>query len=143
VSAEFYQYRELNLVLDYFERKGRGDLSIPVPSLSVFAHVTESKHASLALATFAERELRAIYMGIGRPVSQSQAAEFTECWESGQAAATSDEISQVESEIESALERVDELREQLADLKARGVEADSYLPEDLFPVIEQLQREGA
>lgn len=155
VIDDFYRCRELNLVLDYFERKARGDYSVPVPSQVVFDHVVGSTSASIALATFAERELRAIYLGIGRPVSQGQAAELMDAWQSGEASVTDREIADLESELydlESKIERMESERDVVSDLldAKRGDKekqvirfGGEYVPEDLMPVIEQLQREGA
>lgn len=144
---DFYKAREINQVLDYFERKARGDFSVPVPSCSVFSHMVDSTEASLALATFAERELRAIYLGIGRPVSQAQAAELIEAWESGSANTTDQEISELEDHIDSLESELEKAKDDLADLRrgqdAAQVRSERYLPADLMPVIEQLQREGA
>ena len=144
---DFYKARELNLVLDYFERKARGDFSVPVPGVSVFDHVVGSADASLALATFAERELRALYLGVGRPVTQAQAAELMEAWDCGAASTTAQEIDELEDlvdDLERQLERAqNELDDLRGDKEAALVRSAQYLPADLMPVIEQLQREGA
>lgn len=142
-TDDFYQARELNVVLDYFRRKSEGDWSSPVPALGVFENVIQSKSSPFSLATFAERELRAIYLGIGKPVSQEQALEFIECWDCGEASGLAGEIAEIEDEIKTAEAELDRLRCQLEELQAKGVEPDAYIPEDLMPVIEQLQREGA
>lgn len=145
-ECDFYETRELNLVLDYFRRKSEGDFSIPVPSLTVFEHVISSDHATLSLATFAERELRAIYLGIGRPVSQAQAGELIHCWHSGEASGLAGEIKELEAEIESIEAQLDCARDELEDLKFKQRQVgkpDDAVPEDLLPVIEALQREGA
>ena len=146
-GSDFYSLREFHLVLDYFERKARGDFSVPPPGVSVFDHVVGSADASLALATFAERELRALYLGVGRPVSQAQAAELMEAWDCGAASTTVQEIDELENlvdDLERQLERAkDELDDLRGDKEAALVRSAQYLPEDLMPVIEQLQREGA
>lgn len=142
-TDDFYQARELNVVLDYFRRKSECDWSTPVPALGVFENVIQSKSSTFSLATFAERELRAIYLGIGQPVSQGQALEFIECWDCGEASGLAGEIAEIEDEIKAAEAELDRLRSQLRELQTKGVEPDAYVPEDLMPVIEQLQREGA
>jgi len=142
-AYDFYAARELDMVLDYFDRKGRGDVSVPVPSLSVFDHVAGSATGGMALATFVERELRALYLGVGRPVSREQAAELMESWESEGATAIARQISDLESEIEAKESELSNLRDEMHELKAGGVEPEMYLPEDLMPVIGELQREGA
>lgn len=141
--GDFYQARELNQLLDYFERKGRGDVSMPVPALHVFEHVAGSAKAPFPLATMAERELRALYLGVGKPVSTSQAAEFTELWLDGAAAGIEGEIEELRSEIEAMESEIDRLRSQLDDKIAEGAQPSGYVPEDLMPLIGQLQREGA
>lgn len=122
---DYYAAREFDLVVEYFRRKAEGDFTVPVPSLTVFDHVIGSALATFPLATCAERELRAIYLGVGRPVSQAQARELIEC--SGIAAG----IVELECEIDNAEAHLARLRQELQDLSPQGVDPDAYVPEGL------------
>lgn len=142
-ADEFYLNRERACLLRYFERKGRGDFSVPVPSMHVLDCVATSQSDPLILAAAAERELRALYLGIGQPLSADQARELVESWEIGVADAASSEIEKIEDEIRCLEDEIADLQAKIRERETGGAVDPDYVPDELAGLMRELQRGGA
>jgi hypothetical protein len=144
----WYNQREETVCIEYFRRKSVGDYSLPVPDIMLFERISMSADAPLLLVTFCEREVRALFFGVGDPVSAAAASELIECLDAGHlehnAEVKSEEIADMEEEIDSLEDEIIHLRRHIVRLEREEVErVGDYIPDDIQPLMAQLQREGA
>ena len=147
-APDFYALREERLVLQYFQRKALGDFSVPVPDLTIFEHVAAVSQPLFAMAC--ERELRALFLAVGDPLTVEMCAELLKHTVTAgyRHAATAEvshfknQIGEIENEISRLWIKKDELEDELDELESK-VFNKKYVPADASPLVQQLERQGA
>tara|TARA_B110001469_G_scaffold43669_1_gene43036 strand:+ start:1099 stop:1563 length:465 start_codon:yes stop_codon:yes gene_type:complete len=147
-QPDFYAQREERMVLKYFERKALGDFSVPVPDITMFEHVAAFSQPLFAMAC--ERELRALFLSVGDPLSLEMCASLIENHvivsdphpSTVEVSRLITKIDDLDDEITELSRERDELEAELLNLKCNALNED-YVPADALPLARELERQGA
>lgn len=134
-DGDYYTRRERQAVCDYFRRKAAGIFLQRVPDLIIFEHVAACNVTALSMAC--ERELRALFLNVGEPLSVAMCSELVESGgleSDGGDCARVTELRDMISEFE---DDISDCERELNQLEKRGACGDD------IPLISQLERLGA